>query len=132
MLAAYGVIGSSRIDKQIMNATLDRVLTDWEYPTMWGWDFGVMAMTAIRLGRPETALDILLKETEKNVYPINGHNRQVLRKDLPLYLPGNGSLLLAAAMMAAGYGGCNTPTPGFDAHGWVCEYESILEYETEC
>jgi len=131
MLAALGVIGSSRIDKAVMNATLDRVLTGWKYPTMWGWDFSVMAMTAVRLGRPETALDIMLKETEKNVYLANGHNRQVLRNDLPLYLPGNGSLLLAAAMMVAGYEGCTKATPGFDVPGWVAEFENINKYSVE-
>jgi hypothetical protein len=124
MLMAYGVIGSGRISREVMEATLDRVLKDWEYPTMWGWDFGVMAMTAVRLGKTALALEILLKETEKNVYSVNGHNRQVLRKDLPLYLPGNGSLLLAAAMLA---------TEGnFDAEGWVVEYERLNKYSAEC
>jgi len=131
MLAAYGVIGSGRIDKAVMNATLDRVLNDWKYPTMWGWDFGVIAMTAVRLGRPETALDVLLKETEKNMYVTSGHNRQMLRNDLPLYLPGNGSLLLAVAMMAAGYEGCTVSTPGFNIPGWAVEFEDICKYSAE-
>ncbi len=30
---------------------------------------------------------------------ISGNNRQNSRKDLPLYLPGNGSLLIAVAKM---------------------------------
>ena len=131
MLMAYGVVGGSDINKEAMNATLDRVLTDWNYPTMWGWDFGVMAMTATRLGRPEVAIEVLLKETEKNVYVASGHNRQVLRSDLPLYLPGNGSLLLAVAMMAAGYDGCTTKTPGFNLPGWQVEFENILPYSCE-
>jgi len=132
MLMAYGVIGSGRIDKNVMNATLDRVLKDWDYPTMWGWDFGVMTMTAVRLGRPEVAIDILLRKTEKNVYVTNGHNRQVTRKDLPLYLPGNGALLLAVAMMAAGYEGCTETTPGFNVPGWAVEFEGIRPYSAEC
>jgi len=115
MLMAFGVIDSGRIDKTVMNATLDRVLSDWKFSAMWGWDFGVIAMTAVRLGRPEVALDILLKETEKNVYSANGHNRQMGRKDLPLYLPGNGSLLLAVAMMV----GVDLPP------GWVIEAEGV-------
>ena len=131
MLMAYGVVGGSDINKEVMGATLDRVLSDWNYPTMWGWDFGVMAMTATRLGRPDIAIDVLLKETEKNVYVTSGHNRQVLRSDLPLYLPGNGSLLLAVGMMAAGYDGCTTKTPGFNLPGWEVEFENIFEYSAE-
>lgn len=65
-----------------------------------------MAMTAVRLDLGDLAVDILLKDTQKNEYVLNGHNKQGYRKDLPLYLPGNGSFLYALAMMAAGYRGC--------------------------
>ena len=37
-------------------------------------------------------------DTPKNTWLPNGHNRQ--RANLPLYLPGNGGLLLAIAHMA--------------------------------
>lgn len=60
---------------------------------------------------------------------INAHGvaRYISREiDLPLYLPGNGTLLLAAAMMCAGYDGCTTPTPGFPQNGqWSVQYEEI-------
>ena len=93
---------------------------------MWGWDFAMMAMTAIRLNDPETAIDILLKDSPKNSYVISGNNYQAGRTDLPLYLPGNGSLLLAAAMMTAGYAGCRKTLPGFPENGmWEVEYENI-------
>ena len=117
MLCAYGLIPGSRIQPEVMDNTLTRVLNEWQFPTMWGWDFGVIAMTATLLGRPDVAVDILLKETEKNCYVLSGNNRQMTRKDLPLYLPGNGSLLLAVAMMAAGYKGCDRNTPGFPDDG---------------
>ena len=55
-------------------------------------------MTAARLGRRKDAVDALLLDTPKNAFLANGHNAQGTRKDLPLYLPGNGSLLIAAAM----------------------------------
>ena len=132
MLMAYGVVGDDSIDKEVMNATLNRVLSDWNFPGMWGWDFGVMAMTATRLGRPDIAIEVLLKETAKNIYVTNGHNRQVSRNDLPLYLPGNGSLLLAISMMAAGFEGCTIKTPGFNVPGWQVEFEGILPYSAEC
>ena len=101
MLMAYGVTDSGRMDKQAMEKTLELVLENWDEDTLWGWDFAVIAMTAVRLGKPELAIDILLKDTYKNVYVASGNNRQISRDDLPLYLPGNGSLLLAAAFMTA-------------------------------
>ena len=129
MLCAYGLIPGSRIQPEVMDNTLTRVLNEWQFPTMWGWDFGVIAMTATLLGRPDVAVDILLKETEKNCYVLSGNNRQMTRKDLPLYLPGNGSLLLAVAMMAAGYKGCDRNTPGFPDDGnWTVEFENIRPF----
>lgn len=125
MLCAYGLLPGRRIDRAAMDRTLDRVLETWDFSSMWGWDFGVMAMTAARLGRPEDAVALLLKEAEKNIYEIDGHNRQADRADLPLYLPGNGSLLLAAAMMAAGFDGCETAHPGFPDEGWTVESEGL-------
>ena len=129
MLCAYGLIPGSRIQPEVMDNTLTRVLNEWQFPTMWGWDFGVIAMTATLLGRPDVAVDILLKETEKNCYVLSGNNRQMTRKDLPLYLPGNGSLLLAVAMMAADYKGCDRNTPGFPDDGnWTVEFENIRPF----
>lgn len=129
MVGAYGLIDSDRIDRKVMRSTLYRVLECWNYPTLWGWDFAMMAMTAVRLGEPELAIDIILKDTLKNCYLANGNNMQISRNDLPLYLPGNGSLLLAAAIMAAGYEGCGRKTPGFPDNGdWTVEYEGISPF----
>ena len=132
MVGAYGLIASTRVDKNVMEHTLKKVLECWDEVTLWGWDFAMMAMTAVRLGKPELAVEILLKDTPKNCYLKNGHNRQITRRDLPLYLPGNGSLLLAAAMMAAGYEGCEKRAPGFPDDGnWVVEYENIAPFPSE-
>jgi hypothetical protein len=126
MLGSYGLIASHRVDRDLMERTLDKVLKCWDYESMWGWDFAMMAMTAVRLNKPELAVDILLYDTPKNAYVISGNNFQKLRKDLPLYLPGNGSLLLAAAMMCAGYGENTEKLPGFPKDGtWEVEYEGI-------
>lgn len=126
MLGAFGLIDSDRIDRTVMDNTLQVVEECWKYPTLWGWDFAMMAMTAVRLGKPEKAIELLLKESPKNCYVTSGNNRQTGRKDLPLYLPGNGSLLLAAAIMAAGYDGCDRQTPGFPDDGqWIVEFENI-------
>lgn len=126
MLGAYGLIDSDRIDREAMRRTLHLVEECWDYPTLWGWDFALMAMTAVRLNEPETAISLLLKDTLKNCYLASGNNMQISRTDLPLYLPGNGSLLLAAAIMTAGYEGCERKTPGFPDNGeWVVEFENI-------
>lgn len=126
MLGAYGLIDSDRVDPEIMRNTLHLVEKCWQYSTLWGWDFALMAMTAVRLDEPELAIRLLLKDTLKNCYLASGNNMQISRKNLPLYLPGNGSLLLAAAVMTAGYEGCDRELPGFPDDGnWMVEYENI-------
>ena len=101
VLMCLGVLPGEGVDRAAMARTLDAVLKRWDFPSLWGWDFAVMAMTAQRLGDLPQALDLLLHPSEKNAYEANGHNRQADRADLPLYLPGNGSLLLAAAQLFA-------------------------------
>lgn len=128
MLCAYGLIDSGRIDKTIMENSLKKVEECWNYPSLWGWDFAVMAMTAVRLGNPEYAIDLLMMDSFKNRYVASGNNFQEGRPDLPLYLPGNGSLLLAAALMTAGYPGSGD-LPGFPKNGqWEVSYEGIRPY----
>ena len=85
--------------------TLSWVMDNWNWPTTWGWDYGMTAMAAARLGQPETALQALLIDTQKNTYLKQGHNFQTADR-LRIYLPGNGALLTAVAMMCAGWDGC--------------------------
>lgn len=74
------------------------------------------AMTAARVGEPSLAIRFLLMDTPKNRYLPNGHNYQ--RPGLTIYLPGNGGLLAAAAMMAAGWDGApDRHAPGFPDDG---------------
>jgi hypothetical protein len=44
---------------------------------------------------------------------------------LPLYLPGNGGLLLAAAMIKAGYG---EKKGSFFPKGFIVNFEGIFSY----
>lgn len=101
MLQIYGMLDNygaeDIVDKDIYRNTLMRVIDMWDYSTLWGWDFAVIAMAAHKLGLDDIALEQLLINSPKNDYVESGNNRQNSRKDLPLYLPGNGSLLLAAA-----------------------------------
>ena len=103
MLFPLGVLPGKAVDRATMSRTLDTVLQTWDRESLWGWDFPAMAMTAARLGRRNDAVDILLMDTPKNTYRPNGHNPQLPRTDLPVYLPGNGALLLAIALMAGGW-----------------------------
>jgi len=69
--------------------------------------------------------DALFVDAQKNRYLANGHNYQSAR--LPVYLPGNGGLLTAVAMMAAGWDGCpDRPSPGFPDNGrWNVRWEGL-------
>lgn len=106
MLQVYGMLdgygAKDIVDMNIYRATLDKVMEVWDYSTLWGWDFAVIAMAADKLGLKSEALSQLLIESPKNEYVVSGNNRQNSRKDLPLYLPGNGSLLIAVAKMFFG------------------------------
>jgi hypothetical protein len=122
MLGALGVVpATALVDRATMLRTLRDALSDWDWPSAWGWDFPMAAMTATRLGEPGLAVDALLLDVPKNTYLPNGHNRQ--DASLPIYLPGNGGLLLATGLMAAGFDG-SAPTPGFGP-GWRVRHEGI-------
>lgn len=110
----------------VMVQTLQWVLDNWNWDTTWGWDYGMVAMAAARLGRPEIAVDILLSEYKKNRYLPSGHNFQTADR-LRLYLPGNGALLTAIAMMCAGWDGAPTvDNPGFPQDGkWNVRWEGL-------
>jgi hypothetical protein len=107
-----------------MRRTLRRVMESWEWADTWGWDYPLVAMTAARVGEPEIAIDALLMDTPKNRYHPNGHNYQ--RPGLTIYLPGNGGLLSATAMMAAGWGDRSMQAaPGFPSTGWTVRAEGL-------
>jgi len=125
MLAALGVLPATPpVDKAKMKKTAQWVNDHWEWPETWGWDYPMLAMTAARVGLPELAIDAFFIESKKNLYWPNGHNYQ--RENLPLYLPGNGGLLTAVAMMAAGWDGApERHAPGFPETGWVVKWEGL-------
>ncbi|HVM62824.1 MAG TPA: glycoside hydrolase family 65 [Verrucomicrobiae bacterium] len=123
--AAFGVLPGPEIDWPTMRRTLDWIWDNWNWPETWGWDYPMIAMCAARLGEPNRAVDALMLDTPKNHYGANGHNYQ--RPGLTIYLPGNGGLLYATAMMATGWdGGPKKPTPGFPKDGtWTVRWEGL-------
>jgi hypothetical protein len=83
-------------------------------------------MSATRLGLPDKAIDALLMPVTKNRYLSNGNNYQDER--LRLYLPGNGGLLSAIALMCAGYDGCPELNPGIPKDGkWTVRWEGLAK-----
>jgi len=85
------------VNHRILGNSLDAIMKKWNWKTCWGWDFPLLAMSAAAINRPSQAVDFLMMDAPKNRYLINGHNYQDAR--LAIYLPGNGGLLSAVAMM---------------------------------
>lgn len=141
MLAPLGVLpGGPGVDRATMERTLEAVLQTWDWDTkIWGWDYPMIAMTAARLGRPETAVDILLRDGPNNIYLPNGHCPQrsdekmpanpppgARKREIAVYLPANGAFLSAVALMVAGWDGAPRNHPGLPDDGtWVVRAEGL-------
>lgn len=127
MVLALGFVPQTAIiDAGTMRATLDGVLRDWDWQSTWGWDYPAMALAATRAGDPDLAINCLLMDAPKNTYLANGHNPQ-MGNMLPIYLPGNGGLLAAVSLMAAGWDGSDC-TPGFPDEGWTVRHENFIPW----
>jgi len=122
-----GVIGMlppfPGLDRETAHRTVVEVGRDWHWDKCWGWDFPWMAMAAARVGEPNLAIDALLNPSVKNHYDERGF---CTGGPAP-YLPGNGGLLYAVAMMAAGWDGApKQPAPGFPHDGsWTVRWEDL-------
>ncbi len=125
VLAAYGMLPyNKRLNIAVMKKTFDLIWKTWDWKDTWGWDFPMTAMAATRLGLPDKAIDALFMPIQTNTYLPNGHNYQDAR--LRVYLPGNGGLLTAVALMCAGWDGCKTTNPGFPKNGkWKVKWENL-------
>lgn len=122
-----GVLGmlppTEAIDADVVRRSLDKTLKEWQWANTWGWDQPWTAMCAARLGKPSVAVDALLMDVPHNQYDWRGVN---LGGPCP-YLPGNGGVLYAVAMMAAGWDGApDHNAPGFPNDGsWVVKWEGL-------
>ncbi len=127
VLATIGMLPESPMtNAAIMKKTFNLVWDTWTWDDTWGWDFPMTAMTAARLGMPEKAIEAILMPIRTNRYLVNGHNYQDER--LRIYLPGNGGVLIAAAIMVAGYEGSKEDMPGIPKDGrWKVKYEGLMK-----
>lgn len=125
VLGAVGILPKCKLVREdYMKNTLHWIWDNWNWGKTWGWDYPMTAMNAARLGEPEKAVGALLMERRTNTYLVNGHNYQDGR--LRVYLPGNGGLLTAIAMMCAGWDGCDVKNPGFPKDGnWNVKWEGL-------
>lgn len=126
VLGAMGILPQNKLIRtDYMSNTLNWVLDHWNWGKTWGWDYPMTAMCAARLNEPQKAVDALLMDKRTNTYLVNGHNYQDSR--LRVYLPGNGGLLTAVAMMCAGWDGNKIETPGFPKDGkWNVVWEDLV------
>lgn len=125
VLGALGMMPETPLmNDRIMRNSFNWIMQNWSWKNTWGWDFPMTAMTATRLGLPEEAINALLMKAQKNTYLTNGHNYQDDR--LTIYLPGNGGLLAAVAIMCAGYEGSAIPNPGIPKNeNWRVRWEGL-------
>jgi hypothetical protein len=135
-LGALGLLPGKGVDAETMRRTLRAVESKWDLRQTWGWDYPLLAMTAARLHEPEKAVDLLLYGAKNNQYGLSGMTPRVhldehaadlvpsqatapgpdgpgYRRAAETYFPSNGGLLLAVALMAAGWDGESEALPGF-------------------
>ena len=141
MLMSLGFLPSGpHVDRLTMTRTLDAVMQTWDWETkIWGWDYPMIAMTATRLGQPDRAIEILLRDGPNNRYFASGHCPQgsdqampkgeplsVRKREIAAYLPANGAFLSAVALMVAGWDGCRVSHPGIPKDGtWTVHAEGL-------
>jgi len=111
------------VDAATARRTVLKVWETWDWNRTWGWDCPWMAMSAARVGEPRIAVEALLKDSARNRFDERGIN---LGGPCP-YLPGNGGLLYAIALMAAGWSdGPTKHAPGFPDDGsWSVKWEGL-------
>src|SRR6187401_2240169 len=123
VLGAYSSLPAVHgLNTTVMKNTLDTVWKVWKWNDTWGWDFPLTAMTAARLHLGEKAVEAVLMPIKTNTYLINGHNYQDER--LTIYLPGNGGVLNAVALMCTGADADKEINIGFPKD-WKVKWEGL-------
>ncbi|MFI5157850.1 MAG: hypothetical protein ACHQF4_03235 [Sphingobacteriales bacterium] len=124
MLGVFGMLPGNGTDAKIMEKTYQKVQSVWKYDKCWGWDFPMVAMCAARLGHPADAVNMLLHASKR--FSFDEHGFVGGGNPYP-YIPSNGGLLYAIALMTAGWDGDkNVPEPGWPKDGsWVIKWEDL-------
>ena len=125
VIGMRGMLPGDGVDPTVMQATVRKVCECWTWRSCWAWDFPMIAMAAARNSEPKLAVEALFNPSSKNGFAANGcstggHNASP-------YFPGNGGLLAAVAMMAAGWDGApERHAPGFPDDGsWTVRWEGL-------
>lgn len=123
MTGVFGVLPGYGVDTVIMKKTLAKVEEVWKFDKVWGWDFPMVAMNAARLGQPDDAVNMLLHSSPRFAFDEHGF---VGGGNPYPYIPSNGGLLYAVAMMTAGWDGSKNAQPGWPGDGsWVVKWEGL-------
>ena len=126
LIGAFGMLPGDGVDTATMERTLMKAHKMWRYETTWGWDFPMLAMCAAKLGHQDMAIDFLLNYNDAFNFDVHGLVGGGSAVPFP-YFPGNGGLLYAVALMAAGWDGApDIPAPGFPQNdSWVVKMEGL-------
>jgi len=103
VVGALSFVPGPGVDAETMRNTLDWVWKKLDLAGHLGLGLSDDGNDGGAAGRTGRAVDALLLDTPKNHYGLNGHVYQ--RPGLTIYLPANGGLLYATALMAAGWDG---------------------------
>ena len=124
VLGMFGMLpGNAAVDTLTMKKTLDKVIECWDWNSCSASDLAMAAMCATRLGEPEKAIELLLKQSDNSKWLAGGQNSLSGQN---CYLTGNGALLSAVALMTAGWDKCESDAPGFPKDGkWDVKWEKI-------
>ncbi len=124
LTGVYGMLPGNGVDPNIFEKTFQKVMSEWDFSRVWGWDFPMMAMAATRLNKPDLAIDLLLSDSKAFQFDEHG-----LSTGGPFpYFPSNGGLLSTIAMMAGGWDGAPAvQAPGFPKNDqWVVHAEGFF------
>lgn len=117
-VGVYGMLPPTEmVSRRVARDSLKKVWECWDKENIWGWDYPWIAMCASRVNEPEIAVEAMLRLKMDEVC-LNSDGSYP-------YLPANGAVLYAAAMMAVGRNGEHAP--GFPADGtWTVKAEGII------
>ncbi len=115
----YGVLPGDGVDRKIFARTLNKILSEWNFDRVWGWDFPMLSMACSRLGMKDRAIDMLLHSSKNFMFDEHG----IATGGPCPYFPSNGGLLLAVAYMASG------GDSGLFPDSWSVKTEGFPKFE---